>query len=314
MKNLKNKFSIEVVFITLLFFSGFWSNLNGQTTKRALSGDTLFLNEQYSLRYYMGVMNVNCLSLKQVDDIQSVFNLRLGILSKYNFTRNFGVKFNTMGNFSNANSFGFSEICLYYNPGNFSFVAGKSASPITSIRPYPISFYSQAEFFSTMILGSNKYTINASYSIGDKLNLKVGAAEFGRSFGDSTQYSFRLDYSGFSVGAYTFTGADLNVKKEIGIVAAYNSDAFEMFASCRKQLVSSYIRIMFDKKHALNFVTDFVYDYSHSKKFGKECDYLEILLLQSFDLGKVIQNKVEGLYGLGVNDNKYLTVYLGVHF
>lgn len=165
-----------------------------------------------------------------------------------------------------------------------------------------------------MILGANKYTLKASYSLGEKLTFNIGAGEFGKTLGDSTQYSVKLDYSGFSFGVYNFEGKDLDITKGVGLVAKYCSPYFEVFASYKQELVSSYVQFVLSKKYSLYFATDFVYDYSISNEFGKDSDYLEVMLMQFFDLGNLIQNKVEGMYGLGITNGNYLTLYFGLHF
>lgn len=283
-------------------------NLCGQETTSSFKGDTLFKNEKYTLRYYVGCMSINNFEIKNTDYL-SLFNLRTGFLSKYNVTENFGLNFDVMSNLSTDqnSTFAFTSFSIYYNPGKFKFSIGKTASPITKFRPYPISFGSQVEYISTSVLGANKYSANASYCLGKSFSLNAGAGEFGDFLGDSTQYSLTFDYKGFSLGAYS-------LEKNVGLIAKYCSPYFEIFTYYKQELFSSYVQFVLSKKHSLYFATDFVYDYSLSKEFGKETDYLEVMLMQFFDLGNIIQNKVEGMYGIGITYEKYITLYFGFHF
>lgn len=315
-KNQLTRFIAEPILAIVILLTGLLSKAIGQDTiQSSFGGDTLVYNGKYTLKYFTGVTGVTHFPIKNTK-IKSFFNLRTGLISSYNLTKNLKAGFHIMGNFADEKNTGFSNVCLEYKPGNFSFVVGKTASPITRIRPYPVSFNAMVEYASTSVLNANRYTFNTSYEFTKiELKLHLGAGEFGKHIGDSTQYSIKIDYKGFTMGVYSFAGKNSTLDKEVGLVGFYKpNDCFEAFASYKRKEIASYIQFVVSKKHNLYFGTDMIYDYAVSKGFAKSSDYLEILLLQFFDFGKIIQANVTGLYAVGITHEKNITLYMGMRF
>ena len=94
MKNIED-INPKRIMIFIILFSLILASLDsllGQEVKPSLKGDTLFYNSNYALRYDVGFVNVNAFDLEEINCANS-FDMRIGFLSRSNFTAYFGIHF-----------------------------------------------------------------------------------------------------------------------------------------------------------------------------------------------------------------------------
>jgi len=211
---------------------------------------------------------------------------------------------------------GYSTFALLFERKGWWVEFGKTASVVTRFRPNPLTAASQIEYFSTAVLpGQPPVALLFGYKkegkeILENVSVTFCVAERGYSINekgnyvqDSLEFSTRLKWGYWSLGAYSNNG-------EMGLLCEFNSKPIKLFFSFREEQFAGYFSFHTIKGWGMAF--DWVYNHGESGKFTQEKDFGEIIFLRELHYPLFKGFSGSCFMGVGFRNDATANLYLQI--